>query len=149
MCERIDKSATMLDIKSSADYLSRSTGSFSNFSMLFGTYFCSIYILQISINILSLCVKNQILIEISTLLAIPFQIRRINPLGEITPPPRHKVNIEINRPQCVINNSDFAITIISRLLKIIFAKTSEFSQKSRGCILCENIYQSRDKRSPF
>jgi len=25
----------MLDIKSSADYLSRSTGSFSNFSMLF------------------------------------------------------------------------------------------------------------------
>lgn len=30
-------SYTMLDIKSSADYLSRSTGSFSNFSMLFGT----------------------------------------------------------------------------------------------------------------
>jgi len=31
----------MLDIKTSADYLSRSAGTFTNFSMLFGETFCS------------------------------------------------------------------------------------------------------------
>lgn len=34
--------AMMLDIKTSADYLSRSTGSFSNFSMLFAGEFRNI-----------------------------------------------------------------------------------------------------------
>jgi hypothetical protein len=50
----------MLDIKSSTDYLSRPGGSFSNFSMLFGKYFCfwNFVLLKWFWNFVSNCGRN-------------------------------------------------------------------------------------------